>query len=243
MGADSFKTLYELGEANGAQIFKVTPSVVALAKRFSSKKYSDVASFVSMAAARARLPFPCIIMSVEGLRLLLAGGYPPDHRIEVIVASKNDNILYHPFAFSPLMLPSADGSQITIENVNLRDGPVEKCPTIPEKERLLLSTQISAILAVINSPNIIEKETTDYSKLNNKRIRQGKPPLPDVTTIMIKREILKELKEQEEADREPGAKKRLHWRRGHFKHMPTGTFWYSACLVGAGPMIEHDYVA
>lgn len=241
-----------------AHLFRISDGLFVVAGSFSKDSMrTPVAkdSYVKMLSEKVRLPFRNTVVKYErellGIKgFVLSEMDNTDENYIFVAAAYGSEKQYTPVGVDVKALRVEEGADgyhsvvFPLHRVAMEYDPhAGRRTDLPDEYALGFIRSLCDILAIINSPNIIEKETTDYSKLNKKRIKQGKPPLPDVTTITIKREILKELKEQEEAEREPGAKKRLHWRRGHFKHMPTGTFWYSACLVGSGPMIEHDYVA
>jgi hypothetical protein len=66
-------------------------------------------------------------------------------------------------------------------------------------------------------------------KLNEKRARDGRPPLPDYRVVDLSRRhrIANPLTGHGE-----GSKKRLHFRRGHWRHYETSKTWVKWCLVG-----------
>lgn len=99
------------------------------------------------------------------------------------------------------------------------------------------------IISMINSRNIIEQK--EVTPKRERKVKPGQKKLLSYTIIKIKPEIMRNLKEAEE--NESGAKmsRKLHWRRGHFKHCRTGTFWWSAHLAGSAinGVVNSRYVA
>ena len=77
--------------------------------------------------------------------------------------------------------------------------------------------------------------------INKKRIARGEEPLNSYTTVTIDVDAVHRATERHGGTH---ASPRLHWRRGHKRHLPDGkTTWVRACLVGdpfAGT-VSHDY--
>lgn len=88
---------------------------------------------------------------------------------------------------------------------------------------------ISALsfLAIINSPRIIDVEDPDLTKINRKRIANGKIPLLEYSIIRLKSHILRTTREELQTGRV-----RQHWVRGHLKVRKTGVFWWNEHLAG-----------
>lgn len=65
--------------------------------------------------------------------------------------------------------------------------------------------------------------------LNEKRQKAGKPPLSDFHVV----DLSKRHRVANSADGAgEGSKKRLHFRRGHWRHFETSKTWVKWCLVG-----------
>lgn len=65
-------------------------------------------------------------------------------------------------------------------------------------------------------------------KLNEKRLRDGKAPLRDYSVVDLSRRH----RIANPSSGESGSKKRLHFRRGHWRHFETSKTWVKWCLVG-----------
>lgn len=119
-----------------------------------------------------------------------------------------------------------------------RGEPVRMGSMSPESELRILSGAItlSSILAVLNSPKIIDTAEVNNDSWNAKRKKHGQKILHNHTVVSIKGEIRAAVKKQNEGlpEEVDAHGRRIHWRRGHFKHRATGTFWWSATLVGSG---------
>lgn len=91
----------------------------------------------------------------------------------------------------------------------------------------ILRTALCAFVALINSKSaeVVVRQASE--KLNKSRAKKGKRPLPDVRYVDVPR-------------RQVGgggaggshASPRMHWRRGHFRHLNDRVVPVSPCLVG-----------
>jgi hypothetical protein len=100
---------------------------------------------------------------------------------------------------------------------------------------------VMCALAMMGSESV-KLEAVKASKfINSKRVAKGKIPLNDYTLVTIDVDRVRR-----DTERLGGshASPRLHWRRGHKRHLPDGkTTWVRPCLVGdpfAGT-VSHDY--
>lgn len=89
--------------------------------------------------------------------------------------------------------------------------------------------QIRAICIALDAEVATETVVRAPHKLNEKRARDGKPPLPDYRVVDLARR-------HRVANPLPGSgignKKRMHFRRGHWRHFETTKTWVRWCLVG-----------
>lgn len=156
------------------------------------------------------------------------------------------------FPFVSLFSPKEIARQMTGElSVSfrvrtVRGEPVKQMSMSAESELRILSgaVTLSSILAVLNSPKIIDTMEVNNDEWNAKRKKHGQKMLHNHTVVFIKKEICEAVRRQNEGLPEEFDErgKRVHWRRGHFKHRATGTFWWSATLVGSGTgLIERRY--
>lgn len=68
------------------------------------------------------------------------------------------------------------------------------------------------------------------AKLNAARIKRGKTPLPDYRVVKL---VQNKVHMNALEPTEPGPKKRLHFRRGHWRHLGNFKTWVRWCLVGS----------
>lgn len=93
--------------------------------------------------------------------------------------------------------------------------------------------QIKAICVALGAEVAVTEVVRAPHQLNVARAKRGKPPLLDFRTVSLaerKRYAPRPLADGEE--REPGTRKRLHFRRGHDRHYPTYKVWIEWMLVG-----------
>jgi hypothetical protein len=81
---------------------------------------------------------------------------------------------------------------------------------------------VIAALALLNSKNVVEMGLTDFAQKNNRRVKDGKPPLFDHYTIGIPGRY----KMRHVSDGASGRELRAHC--GHFKVRRTGVFFWAA---------------
>jgi hypothetical protein len=122
------------------------------------------------------------------------------------------------------------------EGFPLAAEPSDENPTLE-----WLSAKSLAALAMMDSESVKLEAVTAPKFINAKRAAKGKPPLSDYTLVTIDMDRVRQ-----DTERLGGthASPRLHWRRGHRRHLPDGkATWVRACLVGdpfAGT-VSHDY--
>jgi hypothetical protein len=87
---------------------------------------------------------------------------------------------------------------------------------------------LMGVVALINSPKIVDLENVPTDKINKHRMKKNKPPLVSHSIIKLQKHV----KAQQKASVETGAGVALHWRRGHFKAKPKGMTWWNPHVVG-----------
>jgi hypothetical protein len=111
-----------------------------------------------------------------------------------------------------------------------------------------LSFVVADFLIRINSPRITEiRDGEDRTAINRKRAKFGKQPLFSYHVVDLNAQVkagLKAIAQAETEEAEHG-KRRLHWRRGHFKCCRTGIFWWNPHLAGRAELgvIDKEYAA
>jgi hypothetical protein len=83
----------------------------------------------------------------------------------------------------------------------------------------LLGKQIRAVCIMLDAKVAVgERRNLAVGGLNKKRIKEGKAPLRDYHVVVLS----KRLRSEGSRDSEPtGVHRRLHWRRGHWRHFDT----------------------
>jgi hypothetical protein len=92
-----------------------------------------------------------------------------------------------------------------------------------------LWTQVRAICIALDADVATETVIRASCKLNEKRARTGKSPLPDYRVVDLAR---RHRIANPAAASGTGTRKRLHFRRGHWRHFETSKTWVKWCLVG-----------
>lgn len=95
-----------------------------------------------------------------------------------------------------------------------------------------------SVLGLLNTRNVAETQTVDHSKTNTKRARHGKRPLFSHSILKVRPSIFTG---GSAAQGEGGHRDlRMHFVRGHFKHRPSGLFWWSMHVRGN---IKHGMIS
>jgi hypothetical protein len=89
--------------------------------------------------------------------------------------------------------------------------------------------QIRAICIALDAEVATHTVVRAPAKLNEKRAKAGRSPLPDFMVIDLSRRHRVANPSVGSGD---GTKKRLHFRRGHWRHYETHKTWIKWCLVG-----------
>lgn len=93
-----------------------------------------------------------------------------------------------------------------------------------------LAEQIRAVCIMLDA-QVAERELVRASiKLNEQRVRKGKSPLHDYHVVSLARRH--RAKPMEDHVVTPGTKRRLHFRRGHWRHYGDYRTWINWMLVG-----------
>ncbi len=96
----------------------------------------------------------------------------------------------------------------------------------------MLWAQVRAICVALDADVATSEVVRAPTKLNEKRARSGKAPLPDYRVVDLARRHRLANPAAAGAGTGTGTKKRLHFRRGHWRHFETSKTWVKWCLVG-----------
>lgn len=102
---------------------------------------------------------------------------------------------------------------------------VEKDPVFA-----LAYLQILAICVALDANIAMEFSIAAPTSLNKKRSKRGKPPIKNHYLIDIN--PARRLPRQSNPNEEPLRRHRLHFRRGHWRHLPEKKTWINWMLVG-----------
>jgi hypothetical protein len=95
----------------------------------------------------------------------------------------------------------------------------------------LNSSAIQSLTVMLQSKGIHIKKTPRPDKLNIARVKKGKIPIGEINEISIN--INGKTYDASGNERGSGSSKRLHWRRGHIRRLPSGEITnVRPCLVG-----------
>jgi hypothetical protein len=92
----------------------------------------------------------------------------------------------------------------------------------------LLNEQIRAICIALDADVATHSVVRAPIALNEKRIRAGKVPLRDYHVV----DLARRHRIANPVHGDGGTKKRLHFRRGHWRHFESSKTWIKWCLVG-----------
>jgi hypothetical protein len=80
-----------------------------------------------------------------------------------------------------------------------------------------------AFLTLLLSKEIDHRIEPAPVKLNAKRARMGRPPIPERHTITIRKDILRTFSGNSSSTQGSPASPIMHWRRGHLRHLSNGS--------------------
>lgn len=104
--------------------------------------------------------------------------------------------------------------------------------TDPELETMMagLRQQIEAICVALDSEIADTTESHPPEALNKKRLKAGKLPLRSHHVVDLSKRF--KAKRSVPSEDGPARSVRLHWRRGHWRHLPAQRIWINWMLVG-----------
>lgn len=103
----------------------------------------------------------------------------------------------------------------------------------------VLALQIKAACVSLEAEIAVGEKVEAPEKLNAARERRGQEPMPDYYVVRLNRRP-----RSTQLDGDGTTKKRLHFRRGHWRHLSEDrNTWVRWCLVGDPDLgfIEHEY--
>lgn len=95
----------------------------------------------------------------------------------------------------------------------------------------MMWSQVRAICIALDAEVAVTEVIRAPAKLNEKRAKAGKPPLPDYRVVDLARRH--RIANPAASAPGTGTKKRLHFRRGHWRHYETSRTWIKWQLVGS----------
>lgn len=79
-----------------------------------------------------------------------------------------------------------------------------------------------AHLTLLLSKEVEHRVEPAPGRLNAKRIKQGRPPVPERHTITIRKDIIRTFSRERSGGPGSHASPIMHWRRGHLRHLTNG---------------------
>jgi hypothetical protein len=159
-----------------------------------------------------RLPyeFTCFEFRISGIRVLILLGMTDGDKIEGFIANGVNRRWY------------VNARRIVLENGELKHVADNFFDMVDEHyfQKWLnnFAKQIRAVCIMLDAKVAVsEKRSIGGEGLNKKRLREGKPPLRDYHVVTL----AKRLRGDYEKGEPTGIRKRLHWRRGHWRHFET----------------------
>lgn len=160
---------------------------------------------------KIRLPYPvmCFEFALSGKRICVLAASSHDEGFDVLLAPVVE------------LRTSVPGAWLMLEPCPLWDPILN-----------WLQLQVRAICIALEA----EVAETDVIRapyrLNRARERRGKLPAYDHHIIKLAHRSRAASLPPQDGEREPGTKKRLHFRRGHFRHYENHKVWIKWMLVG-----------
>lgn len=152
--------------------------------------------------------FTCFEFRISGLRVMTCLGTTLDGIEGVMITGINKR-----WYVNPHKLVFMNG---LLAHPDVTFGPDDKYAKMFVD---LIGKQIRAVCIMLDAKVAIgERRSLATGGLNKKRIREGKAPLRDYHVVVLS----KRLRGESTRDSEPtGVHRRLHWRRGHWRHFDT----------------------
>lgn len=154
-----------------------------------------------------RLPFAftCFEFRISGLRILAFLGESVDGQVEGILATGVNRRWYinpHKVIFdgNKLYHPGAEVAELEVVDY-----------------LKLLGDQIRAVCIMLDAGVAVGEIQKAGDGLQKRRLKEGKTPLKDYHVVTL----AKRLRSHQERSEPTGTHKRLHWRRGHWRHFDT----------------------
>lgn len=141
---------------------------------------------------------------------------------------------------------NADGSYTFVYGANIHSAFKNVETTAPEVAEEIIRNADSAIGVVLEfcdqlSTTHTEEVIQQASPKNNRRILDGKLPIWEVKTLVLKTPVTRTVSEHQGGTH---ASPRQHIRRGHYRHYKSGKIaWVRDCIVGSleQGFIHKDY--
>lgn len=129
-----------------------------------------------------------------------------------------------------------------LDHMNAPDYAVNEYLRIAQTDWLGEIRYLFAVLGLLNARNVVEQSTTDYTKLNRARARNGKLPLFEHKVLRIRalhRPSLAPI-----SSPKGSGEVRACFVRGHFKQRATGLFWWGPHVRNkhAKGFVAKDYI-
>lgn len=138
-----------------------------------------------------------------------------------------------------------DDTWMNITSVMELDQPVTASAELTKAAEALnaLLLQVKAVCVALDAEVVETEVVRAPPALNRARQKRGKVPLPDFRVVDLSKRYRTAGARSEAA--EPGTRKRLHFRRGHWRHYATHRTWIKWMLVGNPDLgfIDKEYRA
>lgn len=151
-------------------------------------------------------------------------------------------------------------NDVTVILVMIQDGPDGKQASVPffgyndiwmclsattamQSDRMnAIWLQVQAVCVALDAEVATISKTEPPAKLNKRRAKRGLTPLYSHSVVDLAKRYLKP-HVVEEAKEDSGIRIRLHFRRGHWRHLDEKKVWVKWCLVGNPDLgfVDHYY--
>jgi hypothetical protein len=166
-----------------------------------------------------RLPFDntCFEFRVNGLRLLMLMGYVDEQPYGMVATGIN-----HEWYVNSDRFKFEDGRIKSVTHGTMGTDELQG------KLLEFIGAQVRAVCIMLDAEVAISEVTRAPLALNQSRIKKGKAPLRDYHVVSLS----KRTRTVHDGATGEGGKKRMHFRRGHWRHYIDHRTWIKWMLVG-----------
>ncbi len=192
-------------------------------------------------------PFPVIALQFPildvGRRMPTVAIISHDEKAEELLITQANKLPGRSaWTWVPVGLNVVIKGPLDLNRLEIRPHFFSELPFSPDKIQIAVNGMHSSVMAayelavLLQCQNISIVHVEKPKKINEKRRRKGKRPLPSGYVICVTRDVTRREYDQVENDPEHSRNKpRTHFRRGHIRRLQSGArVWVSPAMVNPG---------